>query len=873
MEGLPRAPATRRRDLRAAAGVALTVLVVFNANLRSIGAGDTNPARYLPFGILRDGSLTLDRLLPNVAQGYGPAAYWMFRGRGGHSVSLYPVTLPVLATPLYVPAAAYLHLRGTTVQRLERVARVMEKGTASVVAAATTGLVYLLLRRRAGRRLAVALAVVFALGTTTWVVSSQAMWQHGLGQLLAAAGLLLVTGERGAGRSLSLGAVCGLLASNRPPDAVLAAALLAAALPWGGRLVARMLAAAAVPVGLTVAYNLAATGNMAGGYGVMGSASFLQHDLAPGLAGLLVSPTKGLLVFCPFLLVVPLALRPSLRAEPERRLTLAISAGIALQLLLYAKADWRGGWSWGPRYLTDLLPFLFWLLPPAVARLSRAGRLLFAAGCGAAIAVEAVGAFWYTTANDRQVFADERGVWVVSNAPFLAEPRHGPAPPELFLNVQGALEGVEQGGGPVSRVSLDEAADVVGWTLTGRRTPHEVVVLVDGVPVASTGGFFARPDPLPTVQEPRPSGWRVPLPMRRITPGEHLVAVQAKDHPNGSPRYVGERLITFTGGRSAAGGGPADPLEPAALHAAAALRARQAAEGYWPTLFTSVPRFERPAVEMNTYLTAVLVDLLGPVPHEAGLEPGLARARRHLSAQIEPGGLVRYHGLPDAPTIGTLGCAITPDADDTALVWRVAPGEPAGLRDALSTLREYRTPDGLYRTWLAPRHEYRCLDPGRDPNPADATNQMHVLMLLAGVDPGAARELHTALSRRIVDPDLWVYYRTAPLVPILRRAELARAGYPIDLPAERSRASVLGQEPWVKACELLARFLEGKAPGEAETLAHLQALADDGFALLRRSPPLLYHNDLSASVSRYYWSEDFGYAVWLRLRSENERRR
>jgi hypothetical protein len=33
-------------------------------------------------------------------------------------------------------------------------------------------------------------------------------------------------------------------------------------------------------------------------------------------------------------------------------------------------------------------------------------------------------------------------------------------------------------------------------------------------------------------------------------------------------------------------------------------------------------------------------------------------------------------------------------------------------------------------------------------------------------------------------------------------------------------------------------------------------------------PPLLYHNDLTATVSRYYWSEDVGYALWLRLYDE-----
>ena len=33
----------------------------------------------------------------------------------------------------------------------------------------------------------------------------------------------------------------------------------------------------------------------------------------------------------------------------------------------------------------------------------------------------------------------------------------------------------------------------------------------------------------------------------------------------------------------------------------------------------------------------------------------------------------------------------------------------------------------------------------------------------------------------------------------------------------------------------------------------------------------MYHNDLTATVRRFYWSEDFGYALWLRLYAESER--
>ena len=57
--------------------------------------------------------------------------------------------------------------------------------------------------------------------------------------------------------------------------------------------------------------------------------------------------------------------------------------------------------------------------------------------------------------------------------------------------------------------------------------------------------------------------------------------------------------------------------------------------------------------------------------------------------------------------------------------------------------------------------------------------------------------------------------------------------------------------------------------GRAEIEAVLRQLAKDDFALLRKSPPLLYHNDLTAKVPRYYWSEDAGYALWLRLYYEH----
>jgi hypothetical protein len=859
-----------RRELWASLLVGLCCLLVYNANLRSISAGDTYPARYLPFAIWQHHTLRLDPIATLTAQGQGNRAYWMMPVPGGHVISLYPVVVPVLLAPLYLPAVRYLNRRGWTDGRLDHVARVMEKLSASLVAALSAALLYRLLRRRAAASIALLLTVAYAFGTTTWVIGSQALWQHGMAELLVIGLLLLLTGPCTVPRALAAGLLCGLIAGNRPPDVLLAAALGVYGLFWAGRRRAALLAAGAVlPVSLVLLYNLGLADNLAGGYGRGAHAhpGFLQHDLLSGLGGLLVSPARGLLVFSPFLLFLVLGWRHLPKDRGEGALTLAMCAGVGLQILLYAKTDWRAGTSWGPRYMTDLLPLLVWMLVPAVAALRGFGRACFLAAVGAAVAIEVIGAFWYTGVTDSALFAGTggpqqmRAAWEWRNAPFVASLRQGLAPAELLTETRGSLDSIEADRRATSAVTAGQEVVATGWALAGHATPWQVAVTIDGRPPVASHTFFDRSDVRATLHEASPAGWRIPLGTAGLAPGEHPLTAFAWASEKGEGSYLGERTLTVRRAEPAAQGAPGADLEAAFRTAAARIRAHQQGPGYWLTAYTSTARFLEPHPEMNTFLTALLVDLLDPLTATTDLDDSVQRARRHLNGQIEAGGLVRYHGLPDAPGIGTLGCAITPDADDTALVWRIAPDpDRRRLQAALATLDRYRTREGLYRTWLAPREAYQCLDPGSDPDPADLTIQMHVLLWLAQARPPAGRALCAAL-RPVVDQDrVWVYYRKAPLVPMLRLADLRRAGCALELPESRTRTTVPGQEIWGSVVRQL-----GSPAGVTETQALLRQLARDDFALLRKNPPLLYHNDLTATVPRYYWSEDVGYALWLRL--------
>lgn len=330
--------------------------------------------------------------------------------------------------------------------------------------------------------------------------------------------------------------------------------------------------------------------------------------------------------------------------------------------------------------------------------------------------------------------------------------------------------------------------------------------------------------------------------------------------PGGS-RPVAQASTTFTVKRS-----EAEALAAAAGRAAERIRSHQAAAGFWPTAVTPCRDPGNPTSEVNVFVPALMVDLLEPVAKETGLGDAIERSRAWLAAQIEETGLVRYHG--NTGPVTDPGCELPPDADDTALAWRLAPRREGALREAArAEIEKYRTGDGLYRVWLAPEDRYRCFYrySGREPNPTDIAIQMHVHLFLASHDPEAARRLCDALQPRMADPRVWVYYEAAPFVPLLREAEMARAGCPLRVPGARLRDQPKDQEPYLELAAHRGRLARREGGlSRAAVREVLLRLAADDFAAVERTPPLLYHNDLTATPPHFHWSADVGYALWLR---------
>jgi hypothetical protein len=414
----------------------LASLVVYNANLREISSADTIATRLVPVALIQERRLTLDRYFRD-----DPALpYWVQRV-GDHYVSSYPIAPGVLAVPVYlVPILAFGDGSWALVNGLAKL-------SASLMAALSVLFVYLAAGILGPEPAAVAIALVYAFGTSTWSVSSQGLWGHAPAQLFMAVAIYcLLRGAEDRRHLFYGGLAAGVMVASRPTTAVVAAALLAYGVTrsgvGGGRILAGILAIAA-PVTL---HNLRQFGSLQGGYAKLNATHATYHGVAgawggsivPGLAGLLVSPSRGLLVYSPVLLfaVGGAVLAFADRGGPLLRwLAGAVAATV---LMLGGFSVWWGGHSFGPRLLADVLPLLALLLLPVWPRLqgSPALRAAFLVLLALSVGVQVVGAFYHPSprsvdwnTSPRDVDEAHDRLWNWTDPQILRLLRNGPRTP------------------------------------------------------------------------------------------------------------------------------------------------------------------------------------------------------------------------------------------------------------------------------------------------------------------------------------------------------------------------------------------------------------------------------------------------------------
>jgi hypothetical protein len=296
--------------------------------------------------------------------------------------------------------------------------------TSAGVTALSVGAIFLALRcvcRTDGT--AIFFSLVYAFATTAWSVCSRTLWQHGPAMLLlsAALAMLLSREQRWIARS---GFFLALAVWTRPTVVLIA-------LPIGvyvlihhrQRLLAFLLWAAIPAIGMAVYSHLYCGSVLSLGQG----RNIVQDTTGPdttygtgwvGLAGILVSPSRGLFVFTPVFIASFILMFTAFHRRHAQRLYPYLAAAVLLYIGLISQWKvWWGGYCFGYRLLCEIVPILILFLAEAWQRwiAGHRGRVFqFLVLLALSVYFNALGAFYYPTSFNnvpQSVNTDTHRLW------------------------------------------------------------------------------------------------------------------------------------------------------------------------------------------------------------------------------------------------------------------------------------------------------------------------------------------------------------------------------------------------------------------------------------------------------------------------------
>ncbi len=377
-----RHPLTARRSSLWVPLLLFTFVLVIHALSPVLQSTDSIWSVHVALSMVRQGNTDLDEYRDVVLA----RDRYRYEIVNGHIYSSFPIGTPLLAAPFVFLIDQGIRMVGFASPKALR--RAPHKGTAerpgaasfpwaverlvaSLIVAAAAVLVYFIGRQFLSSCFSGILAGLFAFCTPAWSTASRALWQHGPSMLMLAGALLLVLMSD---RRPALVQYASLpLAFSfvvRPTNAISIAAFTLFVVMRRRRYLVRYLAWSLVVVVPFLAYNLAVYREVLAPYYSAQRVGAAVH-FAEALAGNLVSPGRGLFVFCPVLAFSVYGIVRSLRSRGDHLLDVLLVGTIILHWLVISSfPHWYGGFCFGPRFFSDVMPYLIYFLIPVLAWLS-----------------------------------------------------------------------------------------------------------------------------------------------------------------------------------------------------------------------------------------------------------------------------------------------------------------------------------------------------------------------------------------------------------------------------------------------------------------------------------------------------------------------
>lgn len=351
-----------RLSLCAVFGIVL--LLISGAQIRHTGS-DPRGTLLVSQTIVQHGTVKLDSYGAELLQSYG----YVIHQKNNHYYHYFPIGTALLSTPFVLLANA----AGWDMVKHEPAAQL---AIAAIGAMLTILLLYQLARLFLPRTESVLLASLFWFGTSFASTTGTALWSHNFASLLA---LIAIYSSVKSARnddftswpivatSLFLAYLC------RPTMALLAPFVILFLFAHDKRTAIKTALLLTLWLVLFAAFSRHEFGQMLPDY-------YLPKRLEGGhfaeaLFGNLFSPARGLFVLSPILLLPLLFLKQFRNMNKDVFLLfIALAWPVAHLIFVSRFPHWWAGWSFGARFMTDVLPGLFILLCYTLSSL-RANRL------------------------------------------------------------------------------------------------------------------------------------------------------------------------------------------------------------------------------------------------------------------------------------------------------------------------------------------------------------------------------------------------------------------------------------------------------------------------------------------------------------------
>ena len=330
---------------------------------------DSRWTLYISMSMLREHNIDLDEYASLMEKGDYRVIY-----QDDHIYSYFPLAVSFASVPYVWAVDKVFELRYPTDLATyltdhfpdERLAKI-EKIAASFISALAAVSFFLLVSLRLDRLRSLLLTFIFAFSTSMLSTASRALWQHGLSALCLTAVLwMLFRGAPNKWMMFFIGALLGFSYVVRPTNSLSVFFLTLYILLNHRKNLTFYFAGLLIPISILVLDSLRVFHSVLPPY-YLPQRLGANLDFFNALLANLISPNRGLFISTPIFLVslfgIYLMVRNGSMVLNRIEPYLAVIV-IAHWVTISAFDNWYGGWSLGPRFFTDVTPYLVYFLIP-----------------------------------------------------------------------------------------------------------------------------------------------------------------------------------------------------------------------------------------------------------------------------------------------------------------------------------------------------------------------------------------------------------------------------------------------------------------------------------------------------------------------------